>query len=99
MATANDRVDRLYRVLSNLPESELYAVERFLDLIALVKGEAPNGNMTEEDQTWMDEDVSALGEVEEYDWGPDGPPEGRPIAYVPGTGLVVQGGKKSTDEK
>lgn len=100
MATANDRVDRLYRLLRNLPESELYAVERFLDLMALVKGEPSNGGMTDEDRTWMDADSAALDDLEPYDWGPNGPPKGRPITYVPDTGLVVQGGKKrAADEK
>ncbi len=28
-----------------------------------------------------------------YDWGPQGPPEGKPVEYLSGVGLVVVGGK------
>lgn len=28
-----------------------------------------------------------------YDWGPEGPPQGKPVEYFPGVGLVVTGGK------
>ncbi len=49
--------------------------------------------MDDETRAWMDADLSRLGEHEPYDWGPDGPPKGKPIRYEPGVGFVVVGGK------
>lgn len=45
---------------------------------------------TAEDHAWLDTDLSRLGEFEPYDWGPDGPPRGRPLRHIPGQGLVVE---------
>lgn len=40
---------------------------------------------------WLDAEV--LGPLPEWDWGPKGKPPGRPVRYVPGVGLVIEGGK------
>lgn len=47
-----------------------------------------------EDAVWLDTDLSRLGETEPYDWGPQGPPQGKRISYIPGKGPVVEGGKR-----
>lgn len=47
--------------------------------------------LAEEDREWLDVDLG--GELPPYDWGPDGPPKGKPVRYVPGVGPVVEGGK------
>lgn len=44
----------------------------------------------DEDQAWLEAD---LGELPPYDWGPEGPPKGKPVRYKPGVGLIVEGGK------
>ena len=41
------------------------------------------------DSQWLDGDLSRLGEVEPYAWGPDGVPEVTPIAFHPGVGFTV----------
>lgn len=30
----------------------------------------------------------------EFDWGPDGIPATRPVRYIPGKGLVIEGGRR-----
>ncbi|MBX6377718.1 MAG: helix-turn-helix domain-containing protein [Clostridia bacterium] len=54
-------------------------------------GDGENGE-TEEDRAWLEEDLG--GELPPYDWGPNGPPKGKPVRYVPGVGPVVEGGKR-----
>ncbi|HBK22731.1 MAG TPA: hypothetical protein DDZ60_09575 [Planktothrix sp. UBA10369] len=34
-----------------------------------------------------------LSEVDIYDWGINGQPQGKPVEYIPGLGLAVIGGK------
>jgi len=46
-------------------------------------------SLTPEDVAWLDTDLSRLGEIEPYEWGPGGPPKGKPIRYEPGVGVVV----------
>lgn len=43
-----------------------------------------------EDQVWLEADWPGLGEVDPYDWGPLGIPQGKPIRYVPGVGPVIE---------
>ncbi len=50
--------------------------------------------LTAEDREWLDADLSRLGEIEPYEWGPEGPPAGLPIRYEPGVGFVVEGEKR-----
>ncbi|MBE3588158.1 MAG: hypothetical protein IMW93_06325 [Thermoanaerobacteraceae bacterium] len=73
----------LHRLVEALPEKETPVVKRFLEFV-LSKAEA-------EDQAWLEAD---LGELPPYDWGPEGPPEGKPVRYKPGVGLIVEGGKQ-----
>lgn len=47
---------------------------------------------TEEDRAWLEADLG--GELPPYDWGPDGPPKGKPVRYVPGVVPVVEGGRR-----
>lgn len=48
---------------------------------------APVG-MMEDDANWLSADLTR--ELPPYDWGKQGPPKGRPIEYVPGTGFMVK---------
>lgn len=47
------------------------------------------------DSRWLDSywDVRDRP-FDEYDWGPKGVPAGKPVRYIPGKGLVVEGGKR-----
>ncbi|MDH3601210.1 MAG: ribbon-helix-helix domain-containing protein [Candidatus Tectomicrobia bacterium] len=43
-----------------------------------------------ETQTWLDADLSRLGEVEPYDWGDADPTRlGEPVSYEPKKGWIV----------
>lgn len=44
-----------------------------------------------ETQEWLDADLA--GELPEYDWGESGVPLGKPVRYISGQGLVVEGGR------
>lgn len=46
----------------------------------------------EEDRAWLGADVG--GPLPPYEWGSEGPPKGKPVRYVPGVGLVVEGGRE-----
>ncbi|MGE5571881.1 MAG: helix-turn-helix domain-containing protein [Bacteroidota bacterium] len=44
---------------------------------------------SEEDRQWLEARIEAP--LPPYDWGPGGPPKARPVRYVPGRGLVIEG--------
>ena len=50
--------------------------------------------MDEETREWLEADLS--DPLPPYEWGPEGPTEGRPVHYIPGVGLVVVGGRGLT---
>ncbi len=74
--------EELHQLVDELPEKETLAVKRFLEFILR---EANN-----EDKDWLDAD---FGELPLYEWGAQGPPEGKPARYEPGVGLIIEGGK------
>jgi predicted RNase H-like HicB family nuclease len=39
------------------------------------------------DKEWLEAD---LAELPAYEWGPDGPPQGKPVRYQPGIGLIIE---------
>src|SRR5256885_913817 len=41
-----------------------------------------------ETRMWLEADMS--GALPPYEWGESGPPEGHPVRYVPGVGLVIE---------
>ena len=45
--------------------------------------------VSEEDETWMQADLSSLGNHEPYDWQPGELEEGLPVKHVPGKGLMI----------
>lgn len=52
----------------------------------------PKTSTDPEAQEWLEADLS--GELPPYDWGEIGMPQGKPVKYMPGQGLVIEGGKK-----
>lgn len=41
-----------------------------------------------ETRAWLEADLS--GALPPYEWGKSGPPQGQPVRYVPGVGLVIE---------
>jgi len=41
-----------------------------------------------ETRMWLEADMSSALPL--YEWGESGPPEGHPVRYVPGVGLVIE---------
>lgn len=73
----------LYRLIDMLSEKEIPIAKRFLEFII---------NETRiEDIKWLNAD---LADWPAYDWGPEGPPKGKPVRYVDGKGLEIEGGRK-----
>lgn len=70
----------LYRLIEALPEKEIPAAKRFLEFII--------NEASIEDIKWLNAD---LADWPPYDWGPQGPPKGRPVRYVKGKGLEIEG--------
>lgn len=73
--------EELHRLVDALPEKEILAVKRFLEFVL--------SEAVVEDRNWLDAD---LGVLPPYEWGPEGPPKGKPVRYRPGIGLIVDGG-------
>jgi hypothetical protein len=84
-------------LLERLGRGQLVIVEvNKMDSVsdALAGQDAPQ-EMTQEDLDWVDSDLSDFAKLEAYDWGAEGLPKGKPIAYMPGEGFKVMGGKAS----
>jgi hypothetical protein len=56
-------------------------------------GQDAQQETTQEDLDWVDSDLPDFAALEAYDWGAEGLPKGKPIAYIPGEGFKVMGGK------
>lgn len=75
--------DELHRLVDALPEKETTVVKWFLEFLL--------SKTSEEDRVWLNAD---FGDLPPYDWGPQGPPKGKPVQYKPGIGLIIEGGKQ-----
>jgi len=75
--------DELYRLIEALPEKDTPVVKRFIEFLLI--------QVKTEDQAWLEAD---LGELPPYDWGKEGPPQGKPVRYESGAGLIIEGGKQ-----
>lgn len=60
------------------------------DLSAFIAASRVRGRKDAVEQAWLESDLSELGSYEAYDWGPNGPPQGAPVRYVAGEGLIVE---------
>lgn len=62
-------------------------------LVALLRDkDAQDGeDLDDESKAWLDANLAPP--LPPFEWGPEGPPEGKPVVFVPGLGLVVEGGK------
>ncbi len=57
----------------------------------LVYNPDPAEEMDDESRLWLEAELTPP--LEPYDWGPEGPPEGKPFKFVEGRGWIVEGGK------
>lgn len=90
--------ERLHELADHLPELLAGEVVDFAEFLAAKSGRRAGNAETDpeleaQDRAWLDSDLSGLGDLEPYDWGPGGPPEGKPVRYVPGEGFVIEGGR------
>lgn len=85
--TVGDVHEELACLIRRLPVQHAHAVKRLIELLLDGAAGEPveSGLPGEDDLQWMESD----GELPEYDWGPEGPPEGRPVYHVPGVGIVI----------
>lgn len=88
----NTLKEELIKAVEMLPNEKIGEV---IDFIEYIKKRYEK-EIYEEDRTWLDADLDKLPE---YDWGQNGPPEGKPVKYIPGIGLIVIGGKENDNGK
>ncbi|MGC1306018.1 MAG: hypothetical protein WA885_02225 [Phormidesmis sp.] len=75
MALLKVNVEQILDLIQQLPAESKRSV--FEALRQNMSEESPNSDMDEESRTWLEADLA--GELPEYDWGPEGVPEGIPI--------------------
>lgn len=76
--------ERLMKLAASLPEEVAGEILDFAEFLRARRGgdqPAIDAAATAEDGAWLDADLSRLSELEPYDWGPDGPPKGKPITW------------------
>lgn len=91
----------LHRLVDALSDRQAHLAKRLLE--ALIE-EAENdikplatGAQHTEDEAWLAADLG--GPLPPYDWGPEGPPTGKPVQYIPGKGVVImEGGEQANDQ-
>lgn len=88
--------DRLMKLTAGLPEDLAGEVADFAEYLAAKRDRqaGAEAELDEESRAWLDADLSRLGEIEPYDWGPEGPPAGKPIAWDEARqAFVIVGGR------
>lgn len=88
--------DQINEKLENLPET---ALEQVLEFVTFLEWRKSNNNqsllpvdsdkLSEEDENWLETDLSNLGSYEPYDWQPGELDEGLPVKHLPGKGIVI----------
>ena len=84
--------EELHRLIEALPVDRLGIARRLLEALILEPSDdATQAPALGEDDAWLSADLG--GPLPPYEWGAEGPPQAVPVRYVPGVGLVVEGGK------
>lgn len=88
--------DQINEKLENLPEK---ALEQVLEFVNFLEWRKSNNNQSllsvnsekfsEEDEKWLETDLSNLGSYEPYEWEPGELDEGLPVKHIPGKGIVI----------
>lgn len=95
MKNAERLADLLPSLLAVLTDEEAGEILSFAEFIAAKHNRRHRPPALDpESQAWMDADLSRMSEIEPYDWGPDGPPKGKPIVWNAESGrFVIVGGR------
>ncbi|MEL6939514.1 MAG: hypothetical protein AAFO84_10010 [Cyanobacteria bacterium J06598_1] len=74
-------------LIKQLPlDSKRSILDALREDIAGNRSERTHG-LNSESQSWLE--ASLTEDIPEYDWGPEGVPEGIPVKYVPGKGVLI----------
>lgn len=87
MALLEISAEQILSLIQQLPPESKQLVFESLRKDIAAKPSGPE--LDEESKAWLEADLA--GELPEYDWGPAGIPEGLPIQYVPGKGMMIIG--------
>lgn len=94
MTTVRTNPEELHRLIEALPLHRRGIARRLLEALILEPSDdATQAPALGEDDAWLNADLG--GPLPPYEWGPEGPPQTTPVRYVPGVGLVVEGGKSA----
>lgn len=92
LCTHGDSKEEVLQRTREAIEGHLAALEK-MDGAALdpaervAKGDEISEEEQREDRIWLDADVGGL--LPPYEWGPEGPPQGKPVHYIPGKGVLI----------
>ena len=89
--------EKIVEKLESLPEMALQEVMDFLYFVVWRNQSRENSSLSlagddlreEQDDAWLETDLSNLESYEPYDWEPGEMGEGLPVKYVPGMGVVI----------
>lgn len=85
MALLEVSTEQILKLIQQLPQDgKRFVFER---LRQDMKTASSDPVLDEESKAWLEADLA--GELPEYDWGPDGEPEGLPVKYDPKRGVAV----------
>ncbi|WP_206812505.1 hypothetical protein [Paradesulfitobacterium ferrireducens] len=76
--------EELHRLVDLLPEKAISIAKRFMESIIL--------ESRLEGINWLN---AELADWPPYDWGPEGVPKGKPVRFVEGKGLEIEGSQKN----
>ena len=85
MAVLEISTEQVLNLIQQLPLSSKRSVLEVLK--KELEDTSTSDVMDEESRTWLEADLS--GELPEYDWGPEGMPEGLPVRYDAERGVAV----------
>lgn len=90
MPLLNINSEQIWKLIQQLPPDSKQSI--FEALRKEMDEKSQNSEMDEESRIWLEADLA--GELPEYDWGPEGIPEGVPIVCTPDEGPVILGADK-----
>jgi hypothetical protein len=91
MSHPDPSIERVIQLVKQLPVDSQHTLLSVLNAELKATLESVDG----ESQKWLEAD---LGEdLSPYEWGAGDVPEGKPVQYVLGRGLVVEGSKDFAD--
>lgn len=90
--------DELRRLIDELPDDLADEVLDFVQFVQAKRAGALGSGPTDEDRAWLDADLAPP--MEPYDWGPGGPPKGKPIVWDEARqAFVIVGGRDDAAQR